>query len=58
MEELKSCPFCGENKIKNLHPNHTNWFYRVMCECEATGPTAEDKQQAIDAWNGRKGEKS
>jgi len=69
MDELKSCPFCGNAPEWNLGQkgDGTPWRYLACSECEAMGPhvadwelsqTAPDKDEVNDAiivaaWNRR-----
>ena len=57
MEDLKSCPFCGEKPAVNYYP-HLN-RYDVVCAsgwgCAVMPSTFvyTNKEDAIDAWNAR-----
>ena len=58
MAELKPCPFACGGKTVPVYDfqNYYNlpFHWKVKCEkCGAEGPTANTKQQAIDAWNKR-----
>lgn len=59
MNELKPCPFCGRNTthVDRYQCDDEWWAYVECIECMAIGPIAKLKQQAIDAWNRREGEK-
>ena len=48
--ELKTCPFCGSNKVGLLwEPSPT-----VTCnECSAEGPIGSCKDDAYKRWNKR-----
>ena len=50
---LEPCPFCGEKDIFDnfLEPMiHDRWC--IVCPtCEAGGPVADTKEDAIDKWN-------
>ena len=54
--EIKSCPFCGKNKMqvyKGILPDN---FCTVNClTCGACGPLAGNEEAAIGAWNCRGG---
>lgn len=50
--ELLPCPFCGSAKQTVKHSARWGWF--VSCECAAVGPSADNRQSAIDRWNSRK----
>lgn len=52
--KLKPCPFCGGKAIVD-GCDDTLWI--VICkECNASIGYKETEQEAIDAWNTRKGE--
>ena len=51
--KLKSCPFCGGERVE-YEPTRDS----VYClDCEALGPAYSSKDDAIAAWN-RRGTKS
>ena len=50
-QELKPCPFCGQQQAKVKHSSRWGWF--VSCQCAAVGPSSESREAAIDAWNTR-----
>ena len=52
MDKLIPCPFCGSTKQTVKHSARWGWF--VSCECAAVGPSAGNRQSAIDRWNSRK----
>lgn len=52
-ENLKPCPFCGEDKARILGKPG---YYIVECkECGAQARLRETKKAAVDAWNRRAG---
>ena len=51
MEELKACPFCGE-ELKLVTEQSGAWYVRCG-NCQTFGPSATEEQEAIDAWNKR-----
>lgn len=59
-ERISSCPFCGGDGMKQLHPNMTVldpvFFYSVECQsCFAsTFPYHGTWSKALSAWNDRK----
>jgi Lar family restriction alleviation protein len=50
--ELKPCPFCGSNRISVIYKYY---FYCFCNNCEAEGSIKESREEAIEAWNKRKG---
>lgn len=48
--ELMKCPFCGGN---NGYLSERSGQFAVICDCGATGPTANTKQEALTGWNKR-----
>lgn len=63
MEELKPCPFCGGEALINTVSNIYLEMYSVSCSGEKdsgcrclTNQWEEAKEEAIKAWNTRKGE--
>lgn len=71
MTDLKPCPFCGMYDASDDDGTDGSWdqdltveeddlkywtIYYVKCSnCNATGPTSMNKEQAIDFWNSRLG---
>lgn len=54
MEELKPCPFCGENIYFSIIENKpTKEYWVFCCNCETCGPIKITKKEAISAWNKR-----
>ena len=56
MEELKPCPFCGEDVAIAL--DQLNGRFRGYCRvisggCGAEGPSSATDAEAIEAWNRR-----
>ena len=53
--KIKYCPFCGEIEQKNLRFKLLGIMgYQIECtQCEAEGPHAESKVEAIEKWNKR-----
>lgn len=50
-EELKPCPFCGEEELE-VTVYSLGWF--VICpNCEVVTANRPTKGQAIEAWNKR-----
>ena len=57
MEQLKPCPFCGRTGTLFIETDEIGWVF-VNCSdsdggCGTTGPSAVDKEQAIEKWNRR-----
>ena len=56
-EELKPCPFCGDEAWLESHASifRSEVGHRVECrgECHAMTCYYHDKQEAIEAWNKR-----
>jgi len=48
--KLKNCPFCGSS---NLYVD--DLIYVACFDCSTIGPSKDDKQDAIKAWNTRAG---
>lgn len=67
MAELKSCPFCNNNKISVVVDNaeyslglidETDVHFKVICSttscgCGASSGWRNTKQEAIECWNTR-----
>ena len=55
-EELKPCPFCGEQEIQAFKPRTERdldvWLVRCSCGARSGGWVSE--AHAIKAWNTRK----
>ena len=57
MSELKPYPFCGSEKVK---AQHGIGMFMILCnKCGATVSfyEKERKEQTVEAWNRRAGEK-
>lgn len=52
MNDLKPCPFCGNETIEIATFNQATWFYECI-ECLATGGVSTSKLIALKAWNTR-----
>ena len=59
--DLKHCPFCGKAPAPVAVP--AAWplatdsrLFRVLCRCGASGPIAEGREAAGEAWGRRVGE--
>lgn len=49
MDELSNCPFCGSD---DLYLDDALGLRQVICHaCEASGPTQETDDEAVEAWN-------
>ena len=62
-EIAKPCPFCGCDldvdgpRIRSKkNCDGLNQFYVICEDCDASGPWAETKKEAIEAWNDRSGD--
>ena len=56
---LKNCPFCGSNDVTWIHVMHmpTLLLWYVICnKCHAETGGYDDVDDAIEAWNTRKGD--
>lgn len=60
MEKLKPCPFCGCPGVINYKNNLRTWIVEcVNSSCPASymlGMDFDTEEEAINAWNRRKGE--
>ena len=50
MEDLKPCPFCGEEMGELAG---TGWVYVICRQCDARGPDMRRAEKAIKLWNTR-----
>lgn len=60
-DDVADCPFCGETSEDGLilleTDDHQTWFIRCdNCMCD--GPSAVDRDGAIELWTSRFGESS
>lgn len=46
MTEIKPCPFCGSDCTEIGY-----WSYVVCRSCDASGPTGQSEERAIELWN-------
>lgn len=62
MEKLKSCPFCGSEKLHifskditfgDIVINHKKLFFVCCINCNAKSADCDIPQNAIKAWNMR-----
>ena len=51
-EELKPCPFCGEEKIYYYNPSPIDHRFNC-CKCLASTGSHSTKEEAMEAWNNR-----
>ena len=58
MSELKPCPFCGGDDIKNISiaaprdMRHTYTMWQILCfSCKASGPESTVSNIAVAYWN-------
>jgi len=59
VDELKPCPFCGENEMIEITNGWSSEEYTVWCKnCGVIGPNHIDKDQTIVNWNLRRDEES
>ncbi|MGX8696316.1 MAG: Lar family restriction alleviation protein [Prevotella sp.] len=49
--KTRPCPFCGGDAQKVKESSRWGWF--VSCACAAVGPSADSREEAIEAWNRR-----
>lgn len=55
LNELKPCPFCGNQNIQTLVDDDDSVEYSMICtKCRANGPWKTTDQLARDAWNKRR----
>ena len=55
-DELKPCPFCGEQEFISVRNGMNAVAAWVICNnCGCYGPTEDTKAEAITAWNRREG---
>ena len=55
-EELKPCPFCGEDYVSQVFNGSDQYVssFWVMCgNCDAEGPVADTEDGAVEKWNNR-----
>lgn len=53
-EQFAPCPFCGEEELLDVEHE---LFHAVRCDkCDACGPPANERDEAIEFWNYRPGE--
>ena len=51
MEEMKSCPYCGCQKM-DVFPTLVRVFFAVRCAaCRMYGPHAGNEDCAVERWN-------
>ena len=58
-EELKNCPFCGDEAEVEPVPLKLGWYYIVRCRnrwCSAQTGLKPSEHDAVKAWNIRDGE--
>ena len=48
---LSTCPFCGEDDAVASANPMMGQHYVICCCCEAQGPAAQTKRDAISLWN-------
>jgi len=51
MDGVSACPFCGGSNQRVKSSGRWGWF--VSCSCAAVGPSANSRDEAIEAWNTR-----
>jgi len=53
--ELKECPFCGSGNVSAVtEDDYGLYWWVVACgECDAVGPRARDRDEAVKKWNWR-----
>jgi Lar family restriction alleviation protein len=53
MEELKPCPFCGQEPMGEPLGSMFHTF-RIICpHCDMLGPEVMTRTEAVEAWNRR-----
>jgi len=52
--EIAACPFCGGSGA-TVEYDLDEGYLSVLCHCEAEGPPARTKEEAVSAWNRRAG---
>lgn len=54
---MKSCPFCGSDKIEiidiSCQPYAEEHKYWAQCQCSASGPVRDIHDDAVSAWDRR-----
>jgi len=45
------CPFCAAGELRQNLGTQDGLHYIYCCDCGATGPKSNDKEQAILLWN-------
>ena len=59
LDEVKACPFCGNDESINLFivQNCTPYSFCIVCaKCHAASGEYDEPEEAVDAWNRRIGE--
>lgn len=56
-DKLKSCPFCGSKKIHLVDASDLGYNWIHCDNCSAEGPCKLTAQEAIYAWQWRRGKK-
>ena len=52
-EELKNCPFCGDESVNIFKSDNMNIWYVSCSKCGVRTEGDTSKEMAIDAWNMR-----
>ncbi len=53
-EELKPCPFCGEQAFDGIDGIAPDFLYHILCtNCNACQQDYKTEEEAIKAWNRR-----
>lgn len=56
-EILKSCPFCGNKKIKFYRKGNSHYAYCIICQaCSRDNSISTSEDIVISQWNNRIGE--